>query len=181
MCPLLLNVTFNKVCHFIDVCLILGAKAGGKCVFWFGNPRLVVVGGGPGCGCASLPPFSWTALNGWRLNTAGKAKVCFISGTHCSVQDGGSRNAAFPGDWLAAECVICSLFKPGQPWMKVGQGRDCDGLSVTGEEEQAQAKEPQGFFCCLVFSNLYDSMILCCRLFCVRIFCTFFPLFSFFF
>lgn len=28
MCPLLLNVTFNKVCHFIEVCLILGAKAG---------------------------------------------------------------------------------------------------------------------------------------------------------
>lgn len=160
MCPLLLNVTFNKVCHFIEVCLILGAKAGGKCVFWFGNPRLVVVGGGPGCGCASLPSFSWTALNGWRLNTAGKARVCFISGTHCSVQDGGSRNAAFPGDWLAAGCVICSLFKPGQPWVKVGRGRDCDGLSVTGGEEQAQAKEPQGFFCCLVFSNLYDSMIL---------------------
>lgn len=169
MCPLLLNVTYNKMCHFIYVCLILGAKAGGKCVFWFGKSRL---GGGPGCGCAPIP----SALNGWRLNAARKTRICLISGADCSVQDNGSRHATFPEGWVAAGCRICwsalcwGQRSPGCRWAEAGMVM---GQVLPGGNEQAQGKQPQGFCCCQISSNLYDSTTLWCRLCCVRLFCTF--------
>lgn len=141
--------------------LVWEARAGGR-------------GWGPGCGCAPIPSAPQP-----RMQPGGRGFVSFQAHIAPSrMMDPGM--LLFPevgGSWVQ-DFLECSLFRA---WVKVSSCRDQDGLSVTGGEKQAQAKQPQAFCCCLIFPSLYYSTILGCRLFCVRNFCTFLSSFFFFF
>lgn len=145
MCPLLLDVTFNKVCHFIYVCLILGAESGMKCVFWFGKSRL---GGGPGCGCAPIP----SALIEWRLNAARKARICFIPGTEAPSRMMDPGMLLFPevGWQLGVGFAGLPLVEARGA---LGEGGQRQGWGWVGCYQVGMSR-------LLVFSNLYDSTMM---------------------
>lgn len=83
----------------MSVSLILGARGAGKCVLL--NSRLLGNSGWLSClgdQAVGMHPFLLsdkadgisTVLNGQRPNPEMKARISFISGTNCSVEENGS-------------------------------------------------------------------------------------------